>query len=357
MIEPNTNLDVLVVYAGEIANSATSQDRGIDLPFPPDYGADEYNHAYAYFLTECSNQGLTAGFSTSADVTAAGTCDSYWEYTDGEWSKNADSCYAEEIFDKLSPTSQAKIASRDLLLSSSDVRPFNDPDLCETLSDKLLTYRRLPTHSIPTVAITDTSLRGVRRALASLSLLIKNHPHSQDFGPDIFLKNRSGFCGNDIHKVSKDPKAIHQIVAKNKELSHIIQPGVLYDQGFIHEDKPVMADIRLIFQNNQLIQSYIRVAKKGGYLCNAFQGGKSFYLNLKEIPKPVLNAAQQITQDLDKPHSLYSLDFMMSNNGNVFLVEGNTGPGINWSEQNAYDEKMSKELIVNIVEELARRSN
>jgi glutathione synthase/RimK-type ligase-like ATP-grasp enzyme len=356
-MKSTTNLDVLVVYSGELADSATNQNLGVDFPFPSRLGTDNYNQSYAYFLAECSRQGLSAGFSTSKDITGAGTCKSYWDYTDGEWDKVEDSCYAEEIFDKLSPTSKTKIISRNLLFSSSDVRPFNSQDLSQTFADKLKTYQKLPVHSIPTIAITDSSLRGVKQALNSLSLLIKNHPHAEDFGPAIFLKDRFGACGNDIYKISSNyPKAIHKILNEDLSLSYIIQPAVLYDQGFIYEGKPALTDIRLIFQNNQLIQGYIRIAKNDSYLCNEHKGGKLVYLDLKKIPKSVIKIAKQISHDLNKPHSLYALDFVMSNHGHVFLIEGNAGPGIDWNKQKPRNEKMSKQLITNIVEELARRT-
>lgn len=355
-MESTKNLDVLVVYSGKIATSAHDQDPRSSLPFPTHQGRAGYNQSYAYFLDECHKQGLTAGFSTSNDITGPGSCSSYWQYQAGEWNKNEDNCYAEDIFDKLSPTSPTKIVSRDLLFSSSDVKPFNNNALSLLFTDKLQTYRKLPTYSIPTVALANFSLREVRLALKSLKLLTKQHPHRLDFGSAIFLKNRYGAGGQDIHKIDSNPaKTIHTIINENPDCSYILQPAVLYDQGFIYQGQPALTDIRLIFQNNQLIQSYIRIAKPGSYLCNEHQGGELIYLNLAQIPASIVKAGKQIAQDLNKQHALYALDFVLSNHGHVFLLEGNTGPGIDWNDKKPHNIRMSKQLIISIVQEFSHR--
>jgi glutathione synthase/RimK-type ligase-like ATP-grasp enzyme len=356
MMESTKKLDVLVVYSGNTAASANNQDPRVNSPFPAHRGQANYNQSYAYFLKQCRQQGLAAGFSTSDDITGPGTCDSYWKYARGQWDKNDHNCYAEDIFDKLSPTSDAKIVSRKLLFSSPDIRPFNSSALSLLFTDKLQTYRRLPDYSIPTVALTDTSHRGIKQALKSLSLLVKNHPHTIDFDSAIFLKDRYGAGGEDIHKIdSNHAKTIQQITNKHSELSYILQPAVLYDQGFRYQGKPALTDIRLIFQNNKLIQSYIRIAKPGSYLCNEHQGGELIYLDLAKIPPSVVKTGKKIAGELNQLHSLYALDFVISNHGQVFLLEGNTGPGIDWNSKKPQNERMSKQLIAGIVQEFASR--
>jgi hypothetical protein len=48
---------------------------------------------------------------------------------------------------------------------------------------------------------------------------------------------------------------------------------------------------------------------------------------------------------------LYTLDFIKSNNGNLYLVEGNSKLGIDWNHKNKINETKTKELINLIVNE------
>ena len=55
---------------------------------------------------------------------------------------------------------------------------------------------------------------------------------------------------------------------------------------------------------------------------------------------------------LNLKHSLYSLDFIMSNEDNLYFIEGNDRPGIDWNHKKKINEIKSKELINTIVNEL-----
>jgi len=49
------------------------------------------------------------------------------------------------------------------------------------------------------------------------------------------------------------------------------------------------------------------------------------------------------------------LDFIISNSGNIYLIEANTGPGLDWNLSIKKNEIESKKLIRIIVKEIARR--
>jgi len=74
------------------------------------------------------------------------------------------------------------------------------------------------------------------------------------------------------------------------------------------------------------------------------------------MPPEVLDMSKKIVEILDTKinlkHSLYALDFMQSNDGNVYFIEGNDTPGIIWEHKNTMDEAKSKELIDIIIGEL-----
>lgn len=349
--------DVLVVYSGSIALSANRPAK-VKLPFRQTKVRNHYNNAYAYFLESCENLGLTAAFSTSSDIVDAGTCKSYWRYSDGTWKKFRKACYSTQIFDKFSPITHKKIRGRNLLFSSDAVQPFNNEYLASLLSDKLETYKRFPKETIPTVVIDGTDIEAVNKAIKKLRSLLKGHQNSEDFTRGIIVKDRFGSGGNNIYKISNNfTVKIAEIVKKKSSLSFVIQPFIKFQNGYSHKGVTTATDIRLIYQNSKLVQTYIRRAKTDDFRCNAHQGGTSLYVNFKDIPKKVLTEAKKIAIDLSFENSLFALDFIQSDAGNVYFLEGNIRPGIYWDLNSKKEERMSKKLIGGITSEIALRVN
>lgn len=356
MIQGSVPLDVLVVYSAGYALSALVDDAQSQHPFLLDSKQANYNLSYSYLLESCQKLGITAGLASSLDISSAGTCDAYWTSLAGVWKKNRRSASSRQIFDKISPTSSQRKSERDLLFSQPQVRPFNNANLFDTFFDKLLTHADMPKFAIPTIEITSSSQKNIAMALSQLRTLVKKHRNTLDFSSAIVLKDRYGCGGNHVYKITRNaPKKIHEILVKNPTVSFIIQPFLLFDAGFSYKKNQVATDIRLIFQNNELLQCYIRMAKKDDFRCNEHQGAQLVYVNPSNIPMNVRRAAKQMVTSLNHSHSLYALDLVVSNSGQVHFLEGNTGPGIDWDVTKKKNEKMSKQLIRSIAKELAFR--
>jgi glutathione synthase/RimK-type ligase-like ATP-grasp enzyme len=99
------------------------------------------------------------------------------------------------------------------------------------------------------------------------------------------------------------------------------------------------------------------VAKNGDFRCNEHRGGLLTYITQQEIPADLVKKSNQIAKRLDKQCSLFTLDFLISNNGNSYLLEGNTGPGLDWNMSLKRNEIEAKKLIRLVVKELAVRAN
>lgn len=350
------NLDVLVVYSTDLATSASVGDAQSKHPFSLDSKQANYNLSYAYFLDACEKRGMKAGFTTSADVVGAGECRNYWTFLSDVWTKVESGAKSQHIFDKISPSSPSRVAERQLLLSDARVVPFNDPELFTLFFDKLLTYKKLAGFAIPTVGLRTHQPADITAALKKLRVLISNHPHSQDFSTQLVLKDRFGAGGNYVYKISRmHEKRIATIMAQNPTVTFVLQPFLAFDQGYSYKDRQTATDIRLIFQFNKLLQPYIRMAKTNDFRCNEHQGGQLLYVKETDIPKSVQIMAQKIIKKINKPRSLFALDFVISNTGHPYFLEGNIGPGIDWDVSKKYNEKMSKQLIHNIVDEFASR--
>ncbi len=343
--------DVLVVYNQNIAASASVKKN--KLPFPADSKRANYNDAYAYFLNYCAEKNLNAAFTTTSEIIGPGKCKSYWLYQNKSWIKVDNMCFAPFIFDKFSPISKKRIDDRVILLSSN-VKPFNNDYLQSLFSDKRKTFEELMHFSIPTVVIKKRNKKEINKALESIKLLSSQHRFSKDFASEYVLKDRRGSGGNNIFKL-KTSNQILKTMLLHRMVSFVVQPFVNFDKGYTYKNKKRLTDIRLIYMNNKLIQTYIRMAKPRDFRCNEHQGGTLIYTGTKDIPKNVLNYSSDVLKTLEQKSSLFALDFIVSNNGNVFLVEGNISPGIDWDLSKDKNTKKGKELIRFIVNEIANR--
>lgn len=352
-----TRLDVLIVYNGKIARSVTDSPSAELVPFKIGSRHETCNTAYSYFLEMCHKLHLKAAFSTSKDIISAGTCRSFWTFNHNKWHKSNSACYSTLIFDKFSPTSKSGTASRELLFSSNKVKPYNNPSLFKLFFDKQKTYDALSTHSIPTITLGSNSARNIKKSCEILAKILKTHPGSCDFTNDIIMKDRFGAGGNRVYKFRADQsKEMSATMQDNADTSFIIQPFAKFDQGFTIKKSKVSSDIRLIFLGDKIVDSYVRSACSGDFRCNQHQGGTLTYLSIDEIPAKVLIQSNIIVSILNKKNSLYSLDFIMSNNGNPYLLEGNTGPGLDWNTSVEIENVNARKFIRTIIDHLALRA-
>lgn len=340
-----TRLDLIIVYSQSLAKSASSPSH---TPFPQGSKNQFYNTVYGYFLRSCQKAKLKAGFATSADIIGPGLCKSYWKFEKEEWVKVNSSCFANIIFDKFSPVSPRLKLARQLLFSSPQIKPFNDPRLYNLFFDKHLTYKKLSKFAIPTISLDRHTLEGITKSCQSLVKLTNSHRDSLDFGSDIIMKDRFGAGGRRVYKFGQgQPKNMLAVAKRHPGISYIIQP-------YINSASPT--DTRLIYLNGKIVQTYTRVAKEGEFRCNEHQGGLVTYNSVGEISPSLTQFSNSIAKILRNNNSLFTLDFLTSNNGNTYLLEGNTGPGLDWNVGIKKNEFEAKKLIRIVVGELAARS-
>ena len=350
-----TKFDVMLVYSDWRAKSASSKSKNILTPFTKGTRNESYNIFYGYFLKTCHKCNLKAAFTTTSDISGAGRCRSYWLFGNNNWLKVNKTGCSKLIFDKFSPYNKRIETKRKLLFSSSEVKPFNNPDLFNLFFDKQKTYNKLHKFMIPTVAIEDTTYEGVINACKSLKELLIKHPNQIDFSEEIVMKDRFGSEGMYVYKFKSGQYEKMTTVAKNHiNISFIIQPFVNFDKGFNYNNSNVTADIRFIYLGGKIIQSYVRMAKAYEFRCNEHQGGEVKYLSLNDLPLEVVSLSDKIAKILKKNNSLFTLDFIISNYGNVYFLEGNTGPGLDWNQSIKKNEIEGKKFIRLIVKELVR---
>ena len=352
--------DLIVVYSEDTANSAGGKYKE-KTPFSSKGASKIYNDSYSYFLLRCKKEGIKAAFTTSKDIIGQGLFQSFWIY-DKKWIKNDGKAYSEVLFDKFTPISTKQKNELKLLTSSKSIYTFNNKKLIDIFQNKLNTYEYFKEFAIPTVKITKLSKQKILLARTKLDRLLKKHKYRADFNDSYIIKDKIGAGGFKIFKIDfggsfKEIRKQYELDKKNKGVSsYILQPFINCNNGFSFGKCHGLIDLRLILLNHKIVQVYIRIAKKGKFKCNEHQGGNLVYMSRKIIPKDVLTMTRKIIKKLDSKlnlkHSLYSLDFMRNDNRNLYFVEGNINPGIDWNHRKKINEIKSKELINLIVNEL-----
>ncbi|MFC1727673.1 RimK family alpha-L-glutamate ligase [Patescibacteria group bacterium] len=352
-----TNFDVLIVYSEKLANSASSVSGAINAPFPKRPNNESYNLAYGYFLKTCRKNNLKAAFTTSADIVGAGLVRSYWLFKNNAWIKVQKTGFSKLIFDKLSPTSKSKKIQRNLLFSSKRTRSFSDPHLFDLCFDKQKTYEALNGFSIPTATIRERTRQGLIEAQKLLKEKMAKHQNKSDFSEEVVVKNRFGAGGLNIYKFGNDQtEKMLALVKRRKSVSFIIQPFVKFDKGFCFQNSSRPTDIRLVYLGQKIIQTYIRIAKKGSFICNEHAGGSLKYISKNKVPLKITAVSNNIAKILNNKSSIYALDFVISNDGNIYFLEANTGPGLDWNPLIKENEIEAKKLIRIIIKEICKRT-
>ncbi len=346
--------DTLIVYNDEIASSASSSSSVI----PFENKDQDYNHAYAYFLESCKNMQINAALTTSGDF-KQGRFNSYWIFEDNQWVKVVKPCFSNFIFDKFSPTTKKRKNVRAALFDNPSVKPFNPSKLYNLFFDKQATYDELNEFAIPTVSIHKNTQNDIRTALHKLETLVAKHPNKKDFSSDIIIKDRHGAGGHNIYivKAENSVKELQSILLKNPNINFAIQPFTKFQNGYQYKNYSGFIDIRVIYLDGKAIQTYLRIATENEFRCNEHMGGLLEYISLNELPPKVLNLSNHIAHRINVPNSLYALDFIISDRGNVYLIEGNSGPGLDWNVSLKKNERKSKQLIRAIVKNISKRVN
>lgn len=347
--------DVLIVYSSSSAGSAKDAKIG-DNPFTKSVSQQLYAEPYAYLLKQCQKSNLKAAFTTLNDIVGPGLTSSYWTYDSLGWKSHRSIAKAQIIFDKCSPRTSIQISQRKLLFGSSKIIPFNESGLYDLFFDKLALHDLLYSVTIPSVEVKMGDRESGETAAARLEIIKSVHDNRVDFGQGYVLKDRFGSGGNSIYQIpANNPALITEIVSKNPKTQFILQPMLLFTKGFRYKNLKKRTEIRLIFMKDKLIQVYLRIAAPNQFLCNGHRGARLVYIPNSRVPTKVRLAAENTIAMLPSHQSLYSLDFVVSDKGNPYLLEGNTGPGLNWDINDRDDIAGAKKIMRAIVAELLER--
>lgn len=340
--------DLMIVYNGNIAGKADDSHNTLNEPFSGSRGA--YNAAYQYFLSQAKKEGLTAAFTTTDNIIGPGQFNGYWTY-EHTWKRHQSKAVSFHIFDKFSPIKASKRKGYEMLMRDGNVSLFHNGDLRALLEDKLKTYEAFPDEAIPSVAIDLQDAADIQRAKKELVTLTSQPTYANCFKKEFVLKDRLGAGGMNIFRVNSEVD-VDEIPHKEKKGNYLIQPFI-DTSGMKIKGQQGLIDLRVILFNGEIIQSYIRIAKKGEYRANTSLGGDINYLQPHEIPKDILEMVTRLNGQLPTNSGVYTFDFIKSANGRLFFIEGNSSPGLHWTT--SADEIFCKQMMDMIIESMGEK--
>lgn len=167
-----------------------------------------------------------------------------------------------------------------------------------------------------------------------------------EFMPATLLaENRAQFLES-LHNISTEKTVVKevygsggkQVIIKEKKILKKMADAFNYPvilQEFIETSgvpgmikNGAVADLRLVYVEEDLVYALSRVAKEGSLHTNFHQGAHAVFVPLEKIPASCLKAAKKIQQKLSFFKSKnYSLDFMFTKDGHPIFIEMNTTPG------------------------------
>lgn len=342
--------DVIIIYDGRIAFSASNSRYRGSAPFSRSSKYANYNRSYEYFLQHCAKQGLRAAFATTRDISGSGSLKSVWVYNK-IWKRLKQPAESFLIFDKFSGLTAYNIQQLALLTRSDrKVRLFHSQKIRKIFDDKLKTFTTFSKYAIPTVKIETDSEKHIIAAKKKLYIQLQHHKYVDDFSEHRVLKDQFGSGGKNVYKVHENKKI--RSIGKHIPLLYFVLQPLIDASNFDYHSSAINTDLRVIICDGKIVQCYVRTAKQGDFRANASQGGQVEYIRPSRIPKDVLTMCAAISKKLSVPHSFYALDFIKSLSGNLYFVEGNITPGINWFDDE--DERYAKQLMRLIIKNLKK---
>jgi glutathione synthase/RimK-type ligase-like ATP-grasp enzyme len=186
----------------------------------------------------------------------------------------------------------------------------NHPEFDTNGRDKWLTYEAF-SHFMPvTYKINNDNWQEVRDAIPSDQVVLKPILGTNGDGIVITSKQDLDFPSLNI----TNPYIAQEFIDSSNGI-----PGIC--EGY--------HDLRVIMFNGEPKLSFVRLPLQGNILSNIAQGGSAIVVPINQVPSEILDMARAIDAHYGAyPHTIYTCDFFMSNEGRPYLIETNTRPGI-----------------------------
>lgn len=231
-----------------------------------------------------------------------------WKFLEKQWIRVDSPIYPDAVFDKVSGKYDYSLF--ELKQEINQKIPLKNPPLFRTLFDNKLAQYLAFSEFMPKsyVAENRSQLENALQKIRTEKFVVKEIYGSG--GKQVSIETR----------VNKNGYNYAFPVLIQEFIETVGIPGF--------SAKESVADLRLVYINNELIYALSRIAKEGSLFTNFHQGARAVLVPQESIPKDCLTLSEKIRKKLEIfPQTNYSLDFMFDKNGIPFFIEMNTTPG------------------------------
>lgn len=290
------------------------------------FGKDYQNRDYQSYSEIAERKGLEL-FYGHYSWYENGELKKAFRWTGSEWEMVSD-ISLDGAFDKFPFNEETEQVKKTL---NSNLPVVNDFELEKFCKDKLRSAEEFP-ELFPDTASEEF-----------LDDMIEEHGK-------VVVKPRFGHGGEDVHIVESSEglelrDEVEYIVQKFVEASEVPLPGV---EGKQH-------DLRIVFVDNKPVYTYVRTPQDEEEVSNVAEDGSITYIDLEDVPEEVMDAANEVSERLEgyRP-CLFSVDFIVSEEGRPYVLELNSKPGMYFSDSEGEEEyeRPGVEALINALAEL-----
>lgn len=299
------------------------EDKTIEKPFTD---KERIKKALEFFSEEARKQELeiyVANYkSCKGDVLENAFC-----FVDGEW-KLIDEVSIDVVYNKIGKD----VDIEDYVSEEVEiVVPLELRDIC---SDKYRLYEIFSEY-IPKTYL--------------LNNLLELDNIEEYFSTDkVVVKPRWGHGGEDVHvlEIGEDlDERISDVVGASDDF--VIQEFRDSSNGIPDLSIDGVHDLRVIVIDSDVSYTFVR-QPDSGYVSNVGQGGKISSVDIEEVPSQIKSIVSDIDRKLDEiDNRIYSVDLLFDKNGEPWVIELNSKPGIGFTNSEVIEQK--KEFIKDII--------
>ena len=252
-----------------------------------------------------------------------GSLEKAWYYNGDSWVKK-ENVEINGVYDKFKFDDVTRELKKEML---DEVPVLNNFLLEEICKDKYMTYQRFPDY-VPETRIASEG--------AIIDMI-------EEYGKAV-LKPRYDFGGRGIKVV----EAVEEADEIDYSEDYIVQAFVDSSQGIPSLDVDGMHDLRAVLINDEIAEIYVR-QPSDGYLSNQHLGGNLTYFEPESYPqvaRPILETVREEFEEF-RP-SIYTVDLIFDPEGQPWILELNSKPGIGFSrdqEQKEYEYPAMKKVV------------
>ncbi len=245
-------------------------------------------------------------------------------YSDG-WQKVED-IEIDVVFDKYRFDDETVKVKKDI---ESRLPVLNLFELEKVCKDKLETYRRFPSIVPETRVATRENLEDMLEEREK-----------------VVFKPRYSFGGKGIEFLDSANEFEEPDDAENYVLQAFIDAG----SGITELGVEGVHDLRIYMLNGEPVGAYVRIPESG-LKSNIMQGGTMRFVDIEDVPGRAMEIAEEVAEEFEKyePY-LFALDTVFDREGNVWVMELNSKPGLAF-----YGDDEARERKMMIMERLLER--